>query len=473
MNITDNNLLNYKNIGVVVENANFTTDNFDKALTIKYYSMSTGYPQFKRLRIGTSKLESQIYSKINKDFKDLKICDDTQCLPATDIGSMNCPSKPDVCLSVKFIPLQRSKILYAKLIHADGTPAPYAALMIQPNSNQLARELIYDSDYFLMEPEAFAMRFMRTSYQYLPEYKKYHTYYADENGLLSFALDLDHYYNRILRCNMNVCTGKYDNIFDQSSFSLPEDGKQLLITVPTEKFELDSKGEPPLITLKPAMKFEGQLLTVTKGFSKSPALLESSTKYLMLGSYLRVSDSNGNIILKSDTNSEGKFSINLNTKFAKLEVCSATNQCHEEKYLNKYYYLTLDEKEILTNKLFTIPAPKDKIGLLRGLFYNEKKKKIIANSKVYLFNAQNKLVGTLPTNSKGEFTKNLNYIQYNKVTRIQSCQKIGECDYNEIRLAEVQKFIDAQINYPFQVVSYTHDRFAKFKVDPWMLRIMI
>jgi hypothetical protein len=184
-----------------------------------------------------------------------------------------------------------------------------------------------------------------------------------------------------------------------------------------------------------------------------------TVKYLYPGAYIQIFDSKGNITMKSETSIDGKFSLTIPSTFTRMEICSAKNQCHPENKLNKYYYLTLDSVEVGNLSLFTLPAPKDKIGMLNGIVYENSENKKATNNKVYLFNDKNKLVGTLQPNSKGEFSKNLNYILSNKVTRMQPCPKFGGCDgyYNEIRLDEVQAFIDEQINYPFQVVSFTSE----------------
>ena len=358
INITNTNLANYKTIGIISENPNLITNNYNKTLTLKYETKNAEYFNINRLRIGTFDPQSQLNNKINKDYLRPQICDDAQCVTPELLPPTSCSNNPEICFSAKFTPIKKDNIVYAQLVHADGSPAPYAGIVFPPNTYEFFQR-VRDANFAWD-------KFLKDIYPKLPEYNKLHTYYADGNGIITLTIDLDHYYTKPLRCNMNVCSQDYGYIFDQNHFTLPTKEKPLRITVPTESFTMGSK-QP-------------------------------------------------------------------GTTIAGLEARDLPN--------------------------FTLPAPKDKVGLLRGVFYNEKKKKMIANSKVYLFNAQNKLVGTLPTNAKGEFTKNLNYILYNKVTRIQSCQTIGECQYNLIRLDEVQTYLDEQINYPFQVISYTHDRIA-------------
>ena len=219
------------------------------------------------------------------------------------------------------------------------------------------------------------------------------------------------------------------------------------------------------------MKITGQVLATVNNNSRSTQPPDNPVEYLSTGAYLQTYDSTGDVTMKYKISTTGKFSLTLPSTFTRLEVCSAKNLCHSETNYNKYYYLSLDESEVSSLPLLTLPTPNDKVGLLRGILYNDKTNKILAKRKVYLFNDQNELVSTLPTNAKGEFTKNLNYILYNKVTRIQGCSKFNKCAWNEIRLDEVQTYIDEQINYPFQIIPSDYD--LTISIIQWYMKAVM
>ena len=458
INITNTNLANYKTVGILTENPNFVTNNFDKTLTLKYETKNAEYVNINRLRIGTFDTQSHLYNKISKDYLKTQLCDDAQCVTPELLPSTSCPNNPEICLSAKFTPIKKYNIMYAKLIHSDGSPAPYAAIQLPSNSSAMLKRILNTKH---------AEEFMEKVYPNLPEYARFRTYYADGNGIVTFSLDLDHFYNKPQRCNMEVCSADYDYIFEQSSFTLATKETPLFITVPTEKYTVGNPNVDPyfqrdqkdskITMLKPGMKISGQVIVVVY----HPTITQPSDnprKFLSPGAYLQTYDSKGNVIMKSETSAEGKFSITLPSNFSRLEVCSGENQCHTETNLKNIYYISTNL--CCTNlSLYRSSPPKDKIGMLNGVVYENSEHKIVTNNKVYLFNDKNKLVGTLQPNAKGEFSKNLNYILNNKVTRIQPCSKFGGCGgyYNEIRLDEVQAFIDEQINYPFQVVSFTSE----------------
>ena len=458
LNITNTNLANYKKLGIIAENPNFMSNNFDKTLTIRYNTIVSDYYNGNRVRMGTFNTQSQLNYKISKDYLQPRICDDAQCAPAQLLPSSSCPNNPEICLSAKFTPFKKYNIMHAKLIHSDGSPAPYAAIQFPSNSSAMLKRILSTKH---------AEEFMDEVYPNLPEYAKFRTYYADGNGIVTFSLDLDHYYNKPQRCNMEVCSADYDYIFEQSSFTLATKETPLFITVPTEKYTMGNPNVDPywqrdqkdskITMLKPGMKISGQVIVVVY----HPTITQPSDnprKFLSPGAYLQTYDSKGNVIMKTETSAEGKFSLTLPSNFSKLEVCSGENQCQVESTLKNIYYISTNL--CCTNlSLYRSSPPKDKIGMLNGIVYENSENKKVTNNKVYLFNDKNKLVGTLQPNSKGEFSKNLNYILNNKVTRMQPCPKFGGCDgyYNEIRLDEVQAFIDEQINYPFQVVSFTSE----------------
>ena len=458
INITNTNLANYKTVGILTENPNFVTNNFDKTLTLKYETKNAEYVNINRLRIGTFDTQSHLYNKISKDYLKTQLCDDAQCVTPELLPSTSCPNNPEICLSAKFTPIKKYNIMYAKLIHSDGSPAPYAAIQLPSNSSAMLKRILNTKH---------AEEFMEKVYPNLPEYARFRTHYADGNGIVTFSLDLDHFYNKPQRCNMEVCSADYDYIFEQSSFTLATKETPLFITVPTEKYTVGNPNVDPyfqrdqkdskITMLKPGMKISGQVIVVVYHPTiTQPA--DNPRKFLSPGAYLQTYDSKGNVIMKSETSAEGKFSITLPSNFSRLEVCSGENQCHTETNLKNIYYISTNL--CCTNlSLYRSSPPKDKIGMLNGVVYENSEHKIVTNNKVYLFNDKNKLVGTLQPNAKGEFSKNLNYILNNKVTRIQPCSKFGGCGgyYNEIRLDEVQAFIYEQINYPFQVVSFTSE----------------
>jgi len=460
LNITNTNLVNYKTVGIIKENPNFITNNFDKTLTLTYETKNAEYFNINRIRIGNSDNLSQANNKISKDYLRPQICDDAQCVTPELLPSTACPNNPEICFSAKFTPIKKYNIMYAKLIDSNGTPVPYAAIQFPSNSSAMINRIV--KTYY-------SKKFMDEVYPKLPRYNKLETYYADENGIITFTLDLDHFYNAPQRCNMDYCSTDYGSIFSKKTFISATKENPLLITVPQKKFnEFNEPRDVVPTTLKPGMKVEGQILTTVNTSSNNTKPSDNPVKYLSPGAYLQTFDAKGNLTTKSETSATGKFSLTLPTSFIRMEVCSAKNQCHTETNLNKYYYISTDEIEASNLPLFTFPTPKDKVGMLRGLLYNGETKKLIANRKVYLFNDQNKLVGTTPTNAKGEFTKNLNYILYNKVTRIQGCLKFNQCPYNEIRLDEVQTYIDEQINYPFQILPSTFDMFMSIAL--WYMK---
>lgn len=443
LNITNTNLANYHKVGLTVQNGNFATANFEKTLTLKYTLKEPSKDTVKALRIGTNRQELQSNNKINKDYLNPEICDDTTCLPATILPSSNCPNNPTICLTATFTPIKK-KIMYAKLIYPDGTPASYATIQFPSNSSDMVSRM-FDTT---QGEESWL------NYSKLPEYNKLQRYFADEDGVITFTLDLDHFFNKPNRCNMRmICSTDYGYIFSRNSFLTATKENPLLITVPADPWLYYNKST----ALKPGMKITGQVLATVNNNSRSTQPPDNPVEYLSTGAYLQTYDSTGDVTMKYKISTTGKFSLTLPSTFTRLEVCSAKNLCHSETNYKKYYYLFLDESEVSSLPLLTLPTPNDKVGLLRGILYNDETNKILAKRKVYLFNDQNELVSTLPTNAKGEFIKNLNYILYNKVTRIQGCSKYNKCAYNEIRLDEVQTYIDEQINYPFQVIPSNFD----------------
>jgi hypothetical protein len=462
LNINNNNLAKYHKVGLTVQNGNFANSNFEKTLTLKYTLNESGNDTVKALRIGTNHQDLQGNNKINKDYLNPEICDDSTCLPATILPSSNCPNNPTICLTATFTPIKK-KIMYAQLIYPDGTPASYGTIQFPSNSDAMVSRM-FDTT---KSEESWL------TYSKLPEFYKLQSYFADEDGVISFTLDLDHFFNKPIRCNMRmICSTDYGYIFSRNSFLTATKENPLLITVPADPWLNYNKSK----ALKPGMKITGQVLATANNNSRSTQPPDNPVEYLATGAYLQTYDSKGDVTMKYKISTTGKFSLTLPSTFTRLEVCSAKNLCHSETNYNKYYYLFLDESEVSSLPLLTLPTPNDKVGLLRGILYNKETNKILAKRKVYLFNDQNELVGSLPTNAKGEFIKNLNYILYNKVTRIQGCSKFNKCDYNEIRLDEVQTYIDEQINYPFQIISSSDDLFmsiAKWYVKATVFALII
>ena len=203
------------------------------------------------------------------------------------------------------------------------------------------------------------------------------------------------------------------------------------------------------------MVISGKVLAEVNKAVKQETYGISTSKYLSPGSYLKIFTANGSATSKTPTDEQGNFSLTLPANFTRLEICSALNVCHNESKLNKFYYLNIDQKDTLKAKIFTFPAPKNNLGMLRGKLYDlskeivSKNKKNINNKEVFLLNAKGELISTLKTDSNGEFFKNLNYIVEKKITQIEG----DSLNYNEINYNDIELYFDAQMDYPYQVVS--------------------
>ena len=468
LNITNTDLANYQKVGLAVQNANFETANFMKTLTLRYILKETGNDSKSiNMRVATSDQELQS-NKINKNYLYPWICDDVDCLPATTSPSTNCPNNPTICLTANFTPIKKKTVITGQLIQPDGSPAPYGSLVIYPNKNYISnlgfrglagkykgnskKEQIKDElkDFLLSD-----------AYKKWPSYKKPLIVNADKNGMFTFTLDLDHYYSKVDRCNANYCLTDWSYLFDQAKFNIPSEGKSILITVPSTQYTDKNKVDTPPLLLKSGMIVEGKVLAEVNYKQNSETYGISTTKYLSPGSYLQTFTSTSSTAAKTPTDEQGNFSLTLPANFTRLEICSASNLCHIETKLNKIYYINIDKNDTQTAKIFTFPAPNDNVGLLTGKLYDAQKKINVPNKYLYLLNNKNEVKDTLKTNSKGEFSKSLNYIKVNKITRIQSChpkemESTNRCsigNYIEIIIDDIDLYKNENINYPYQIVK--------------------
>ena len=135
LNITNNTLADYKSVTLKAENANFTTTNSNKRLTLKYVQLDGGPTT---LRVMTDWKAPVTTIKIHKNYrsyKGLELCDDTTCLPVTTLEPTACPILTEICLSAPFKTVKKSNLIYGYLLqNPNGSPAPYASILLPPTS---------------------------------------------------------------------------------------------------------------------------------------------------------------------------------------------------------------------------------------------------------------------------------------------------------------------------------------------------
>jgi len=467
INITNTELANYQKVGLADQNANFETANFEKTLTLRYLLNEAGNDdKTVSIRVPTSPQALQSINKINKNYFNPWICDDVDCLPAIPTPSTNCPNNPTICFTANFTPIKKKTIVTGQLIQPDGSPAPYGSLVIYPNKNYISTITYINDGKYSANPKKELIKdkledfLVSDTYRKWPSYKKPLIVHADKNGMITFTIGLDHYYSKVDRCNANYCLTDWTYLFDQDKFNLPNGGRSILITVPSTKYTDKNKVDTSPVLLKPGMEIKGKLLAEVNYKQNSETYGISATKYLSPGSYLQTFTSSTSVPSKTLTDEQGNFSLTLPPNFTRLEICSALNLCHSETKLNRFYYLNIDEKDILATKVFSFQAPNNNIELLTGKLYDAQKKINVPNKYLYLLNNKNEVKGTLKTDSKGEFSKNLNYFKVNKITRIQSChpKEMGSSDrcsignYTEINLDDIDLYENENINYPYQIV---------------------
>ena len=465
MNITNANLINYLKVELKAENATFTSLNINKLLTLKY---SQKYASDTALMIATKSNLPTTNLKINKNYREfqgLELCDDFTCLPVKTLEPSDCSTSAEVCLFASFTPVKKTTLIYGYLLQPDGSPAPYANIELSPTrGSQYGAELNYlykikmakGSSAKIKSDKVIAGIYLDgPQYQTWPESAKTHSYYADENGMITMSMDIDHYDGIATSCNLNSCYPvAYPLFYDSNSYTIPNQGNSLLIYGISTKYRYGTIDDPDPVTLKPGLTLNGKLLGRSVPVNDYTGYWDTSNRYYFSpGAYLMTYDRDGKFINKTMTDSKGNYSLTLPNNFSKLDICDVNGKCQTVTTYDKYYYLTLDSKKAEAMTPYSFLAPTDRLGILKGILYDEKKKKVTSNGKVYLFNDKQKLISTLTTNSKGEFTTPLTFIQVNRIARIQGCAKVGECDYNHIRADEVNNFINEGMNFPFQVVS--------------------
>ena len=368
---------------------------------------------------------------------------------------------------------KKTTLVYGYLLQPDGSPATYASIDLFPSTWRTPTIIQFHSELSKLNSQTpskevnekiksswakFTAYLNGSEYQSLPEYTTSHTYSSDENGMITMSIDIDHYSGNAHSCNLNSCYPVAYPLFnDTKTHSFPNQGSSLLFYgISNQYIYADGPDDPAPVSLKPGLSLKGKLLGKfsLEQFRDYTGYWKTGNRYYFSpGAYLSTYDRDGKFINKTTTDSKGNYSLTLPDNFYKMDICDVTGKCQSVTTYDKYYYLTLDPKKAEEMTPYTFPAPTNRIGTLKGILYDNKKKKVSPNSKIYLFNDKQKLISTLTTNTRGEFTTSLIYIQSNKIARIQGCIKVGECDYNHVRASEVQAFISEGINFPFQVVK--------------------
>jgi len=470
LNITNNTLTNYLRVGLKAETANFRSTNINKLLTLTYGQKDASITDLIIATQNDLPVTNQKIHKTYQDYQGLELCDDFTCLPVKTLEPSACSKSTEICLSATFTPLKKNTLIYGYLLQPDGSPAPYASIELTPSRGN------YTSDINLFEKEFFylyglitskeinekikstkAKAYLRgTEYQAWPEYAKSYIYSADENGMITMSMDTDHYSGIATSCNLNSCYPvAYPLFHETNKYTIPNQGNSLLIYGISNKYIYNPRiPDPTPVPLKPGLSINGKILGKYSPINDNTGYWQTGDRfYFSPGAYLLTYDRDGKFITKTTTDSKGNYSLTLPTNFSKMDICDATGKCQVVTTYDKYYYLTLDSKKAEGMTPYSFQAPTDRLGILKGILYDTKKKKITSNAKVYLFNDKQKLITTLTTNAKGEFNTPLTFIQSNQITRIQGCTKVGECDYNHIRAEEVNNFITEGMNFPFQVVN--------------------
>ena len=461
ISITNATLANYQRVAIVAGNANFRSNNISKVLTLKYGQKDVAYTDLSVVTKSNVPTTNLRIHKTYREYKGLGLCDDISCLPVVTLDPSACPPPAEICLSASFELQKKSTLIYGYLLQPDGSPAPYASIRL--SSSDYALDIPFTSskanfsDKTRNEYIAKVNNFERgVEYELIPSYSKTNMAYSDEKGMVTFTMDLDHYFSLATGCNLNGCYPVSHSLFDQSKYEIPNQGNSLLFKVPSNSYDyfVDADEVDP-IYLKPGLIINSKLLSKFPS-AHSDGFSENVTKlFYAPGSYILTFDRDGKLITRTSIDSKGNFTLTLPETFHRMDICDVMNKCQSIKTYKKIYYLTLDPDTISEKGLttYTFPAPTDRLGILKGILYDAKKRKVTSNGKLYLFNDKHKLTSTLTTNAKGEFTTTLTSIQSNRITRIQGCAKIGDCDFNPIQAEEVNNFINEQLNFPFQVVT--------------------